>query len=74
MKGILVESGMKGVDYKGIYTHFSITDSTGAYKIEGLTGGKRIVMVKDKTGAKLVQSKKVDLQFDEVLNISVKGN
>jgi len=68
MKGVLVETGKKGVDYKGIYTHFSITDSKGAYKLEGLTGGKRIVMVKEKIGAKQFQSKKVDLQFDEVLN------
>jgi len=74
MKGVLVETGMKGVDYKGIYTHFSITDSNGAYKIEGLTRGKRIVMVRDKIGAKLVQSRKVDLQFDEVLSFSVKEN
>jgi hypothetical protein len=74
MKGIIVETGMKGVDYKGIYTHFSITDSNGAYKIDGLTKGKRFVMVKDKNGAKLVRSKKVDLPFDEVLNFSVKGN
>jgi len=74
MKGVIVETGMRGVDYKGIYTHFSVTDSNGAYKIDGLTKGKRILMVKDKTGAKLVQSKKVDLQFDEVLNFSVKDN
>ena len=74
MKGVLVETGMKGVDYKGIYTHFSITDSKGAYKIEGLTRGKRIVMVKDNIGAPLVRSKKVDLQSDEVLNFSVKEN
>ena len=74
MKGVLVETGMKGVDYKGIYTHFSITDSKGAYKIEGLTKGKRIVMVKDNIGAPLVRSKKVDLQSDEVLNFSVKEN
>jgi hypothetical protein len=71
MKGILVETGIRGVDYKGIYTHFSITDSTGGYKIEGLTKGKRMVMVKDRTGVNLVQSKKVDLQSDEVLNFSV---
>ena len=74
MKGVIVETGMKGVDYKGIYTHFSVTDSNGAYKIDGLTKGKRILMVKDKTGAKLVRSKKVDLPFDEVLNFSVKEN
>lgn len=71
MKGVLVETGMKGVDYKGIYTHFSITDSKGDYKIEGLTGGKRFVMVKDSIGVKLAPSKKVDLQFDEMLNFSV---
>lgn len=74
MKGVIVETGMIGVDYKGIYTHFSVTDSNGAYKIEALTNGKRVVMVKDKTGAKLVRSKKVDLQFDEVLNFSVNDN
>ena len=74
MKGVIVETGMIGVDYKGIYTHFSVTDSNGAYKIEGLTKGKRFVMVKDSIRAKLVRSKKVDLQFDEVLNFSVKNN
>jgi hypothetical protein len=72
MRGVLVETGMSGVDYKGIYTHFSITDTKGAYRIEGLTKGERLVMVKDSNGVKTLQSKKVDLQADEVLNFSVK--
>jgi hypothetical protein len=73
LKGVIVETGKNGVDYKGIYTHFSVTDSTGAYKIDGLTKGERLVMLKDKTGTKLVQSKKVDLQFDELVNFSLRG-
>jgi hypothetical protein len=44
--GVLVEAGLEGVDYKNVYTHFDLTDKNGFYKIDGLTKGKRIVMVK----------------------------
>ncbi len=71
LEGVLVETGMQGLAYNGIYTHFSITDSNGAYKIEGLTRGNRIVMLRDHIGSKLVLSKMVDLKFDELLNFIV---
>jgi len=72
VSSIIVESGFQGVDYKGVYTHFSITDSKGFYRIEGLTKGKRIVMVKDKTGANLLKIEKVNLQRDIKLNFRIK--
>jgi hypothetical protein len=71
MKGLVVESGKTGVDYKGTYTHFSVTDSMGVYNMDGLTKGERVVMLKDKTGASLARPKKVDLQFDVELNFSL---
>lgn len=71
----LVETGVQGVDHKGVYTHFAITDESGSYKIDGLTRGKRIVMLKDQQQpADIFQSKTVVLKRDRTLNFRITKN
>ena len=74
LPGRMVETGFQNVDYKGVYIHYSITDNKGFYRIEGLCKGKRIVMVKDKSGVKMSSSKKMNLHDDVVRNFILKEN
>jgi len=72
VSGVMVETGLKGVDYNGIYTHFSITDHNGFYKLEGLTKGKRILMLREQQKGNLLKSKGVSLNNDKIVKFSIK--
>ena len=43
--GVIVESGLQGVDYKGVCTHFDISSCDGEYELKGLIQGDRFVNV-----------------------------
>ena len=71
--GLLVETGIQGVDYKGVYTHFTLTDENGFYKIEGLTSGKRFILLREKQQpADILKSKNVVLRKDKTVDFSIK--
>ena len=69
VKGVIVESGFEGVDYKGTYTHFAITDSQGHYEIKGLVTGNRVVrLTKAIAPYTLLEDKTLLLDGHKVVN------
>jgi hypothetical protein len=72
VQNAIVETGIQGVDYKGIYTHFAIANENGFYRIEGLTRGTRFVMLKDKQQQyQILKSNTVVLSKDKTVNFSI---
>lgn len=43
--GVIVETGLQGVDYKGACTHFNLTNHDGEYQISGIIQGERFLKV-----------------------------
>lgn len=48
LPGLIVETGLQGIDSKATCTHFAITDSAGKYELKGIIPGERFLRVTQK--------------------------